>query len=166
MTRGRRELPTTNWWWRLDSAAAWDSRKTVASDRVPGVELVIARMSFARRLELMTRVRELAARLEYFDAANDGKNRMEASLLGARADARKAADDARRLEAAGRADAFAVVDAQRTLASVEQQLARIEVAIASDQIAVFLALGGGWTSEGANELATADAANGSLAANP
>ena len=86
MTRVRRELPTTNWWWRLDSAAAWDSRKTVASDSVPGVELVIARMSFARRLELMTRVRELTARLEYFDAANDGKNRMEASLLGAQMD--------------------------------------------------------------------------------
>jgi hypothetical protein len=70
----------------LDSAAAWDSRKTVVSERMPGVVLVIARMSFARRLELMTRVRDLAARLEYFDAANDGKNRMEASLLGAQMD--------------------------------------------------------------------------------
>ena len=76
----------TNWWWRLDSAAAWDSRKTVASESMTGVVLVIARMSFARRLELMTRVRDLAARLEYFEAANDGKNRMEASLLGAHMD--------------------------------------------------------------------------------
>jgi hypothetical protein len=72
----------------LDSAAraAWESRKTVASERMPGVVLVIARMSFARRLELMTRVRDLAARLEYFDAAKDGRNRMEASLLGAQMD--------------------------------------------------------------------------------
>jgi hypothetical protein len=70
----------------LDSAAVWDSRKTVASESMPGVVLVIARMSFARRLELMTRVRDLAARLEYFDAANDGKNRMEASLLGGQMD--------------------------------------------------------------------------------
>lgn len=76
----------TNWWSRLDSATAWDSRKTMASESMPGVVLVIARMSFARRLELMTRVRDLAARLEYFDAANDGKNRMEASLLGAQMD--------------------------------------------------------------------------------
>jgi hypothetical protein len=53
---------------------------------MPGVALVITRMSFARRLELMTRVRDLAARLEYFDAAKDGKNRMEASLLGAQMD--------------------------------------------------------------------------------
>jgi hypothetical protein len=50
------------------------------------VVLVIARMSFARRLELMTRVRDLASRIEYFDAANDGKSRMEASLLGAQMD--------------------------------------------------------------------------------
>ncbi|HVW11632.1 MAG TPA: hypothetical protein VHC90_23780 [Bryobacteraceae bacterium] len=71
----------------MDSAAqAWASRKTVASASMPGVELVIARMTFARRLELMTRVRDLAARLEYFDAAQDGKNRMEASLLGAQMD--------------------------------------------------------------------------------
>jgi hypothetical protein len=53
---------------------------------MPGVRLVIARMSFARRLELMTRVRDLAAQLEYFEAAKDGKNHMEASLLGARID--------------------------------------------------------------------------------
>jgi hypothetical protein len=66
--------------------AAWDSRKTVTSESMPGVVLVIARMSFARRLELMTRVRDLAARLEYFDAAEGGKNRMEASLLGAQMD--------------------------------------------------------------------------------
>jgi len=70
----------------LDSAAAWDSRKTVVSESIPGAALVIARMSFGRRLELMTRVRDLAARLEYFEAANDGKNRMEASLLGAQMD--------------------------------------------------------------------------------
>jgi hypothetical protein len=79
-------LWTTKWWWRLDSAAAWESRKTVASESIPGVALIIVRMSFARRLELMTRVRDLAARIEYFDAASDGKSRMEASLLGAQMD--------------------------------------------------------------------------------
>ena len=76
----------TNWWWRLDSAAAWESRKTVVSESTPGAVLVIARMSFARRLELMTRVRELAERHEYLEDANDGKDRMEASLLGAEMD--------------------------------------------------------------------------------
>jgi hypothetical protein len=50
------------------------------------VEFVIARISFGRRLELMKRVRDLAARLEYFDAGREEKNRIEASLLGAQLD--------------------------------------------------------------------------------
>ncbi len=47
---------------------------------------MISRMSFGRRLELMKSVRDLAARIEYFDAGRDEKNRMEASLLGAQMD--------------------------------------------------------------------------------
>lgn len=53
---------------------------------MPGVQLVVARMTFGRRLELMKRVRDLAGRIEYFDAGRDEKNRMEASLLGAQMD--------------------------------------------------------------------------------
>jgi len=68
----------------------------------------------------------------------------EESLKAARDDAARAADDAERLEVGGRATALEVLDAQRTLASVEQSLAQLEAAISSDQIAVFLALGGGW----------------------
>ena len=43
-------------------------------------------MTFGRRIELMRQVRDLAARLEYFDAGRDAKNEMEASLLGAEID--------------------------------------------------------------------------------
>jgi hypothetical protein len=64
----------------------WHSNKTLASEVMPGVEFVIARMTFGRRLELMKRVRDLAARLEYFDAGREEKNRIEASLLGAQLD--------------------------------------------------------------------------------
>lgn len=64
----------------------WDSRKVVASKALPGVEFVIALMTFGRRVELMRRVRDLAARLEYFSAGQDAKNGMEASLLGAEID--------------------------------------------------------------------------------
>jgi hypothetical protein len=64
----------------------WQSNKTVASEVIPGVDFIIARMSFGRRLELMKRVRDLAARLEYFDAGREEKNRIEASLLGAQLD--------------------------------------------------------------------------------
>ncbi|MDE3196798.1 MAG: hypothetical protein KGN84_10670 [Acidobacteriota bacterium] len=60
---------------------------TVAPSAVqPSVEYVIAKMTFGRRIELMRRVRELAVRLEYFDAGREEKNRIEASLLGAQID--------------------------------------------------------------------------------
>ena len=148
--------------WNIGAIFHWQANQSAARARVAAADAgaVIALANFDGVVLRSLQDVESALNAYVHDLSR------EASLLGARADARKAADDARRLEAAGRADAFAVVDAQRTLASVEQQLASIEVAIASDQIAVFLALGGGWTSEGANELATADAANGSLAANP
>lgn len=64
----------------------WSSRKVVASKEREGVEFVVALMTFGRRIELMRRVRDLAARLEYFDAGRDAKNGMEASLLGAEID--------------------------------------------------------------------------------
>jgi outer membrane protein, multidrug efflux system len=70
----------------------------------------------------------------------------EESLKAARDEADRAERDAERLEIAGRATALDVIDAQRTLASAEQSLAQLETAISTDQVAVFLALGGGWES--------------------
>lgn len=64
----------------------WLSSKVVASRERPGVEFVVGLMSFGRRIELMRRVRDLASRLEYFDAGQDARNGMEASLLGAEID--------------------------------------------------------------------------------
>lgn len=64
----------------------WSSSRVVASTACPGVEFAIARISFGRRLELMKRIRDLAARAEFFEAGRDEKNRMEASLLGAEID--------------------------------------------------------------------------------
>jgi hypothetical protein len=64
----------------------WQSTVNTLSKIHPGVEFVIIRMSFGRRLELMKRVRDLAARAEFFEAGCDEKNRMEASLLGAEMD--------------------------------------------------------------------------------
>jgi hypothetical protein len=64
----------------------WNSSSVVHSQAWPGVEYVIARITFGRRLELLKRVRDLAVRLEYFEAGRDEKNRIEASLLGAQLD--------------------------------------------------------------------------------
>lgn len=67
-------------------SSSWSSRKVVESKVRAGVEFVIARMTFGRRLELMRRVRDLAARLEFFDAGREARNEMEASLLGGEID--------------------------------------------------------------------------------
>jgi multidrug efflux system outer membrane protein len=67
-----------------------------------------------------------------------------ASLSAAREEAAKAVADARQLEADGRGDPLATLDAQRTLASAEAALASIRAQIAQDQVALFRALGGGW----------------------
>jgi len=64
----------------------WNSHRIVESESWPGVEFIIARITFGRRLELLKRVRDLAVKLEYFDAGRDEKNRIEASLLGAQLD--------------------------------------------------------------------------------
>ena len=68
----------------------------------------------------------------------------EANTRMARDDAARVAELEQRLLAGGRATSLEVVDAQRTLASAEQSLAQLESAISADQVAVFLALGGGW----------------------
>jgi multidrug efflux system outer membrane protein len=46
---------------------------------------------------------------------------------------------------------LSVLDAQRVLASAEQSLAQIQSTVSNDQVAVFLALGGGWQSDGSAE---------------
>jgi len=70
----------------------------------------------------------------------------ETSLNAARDEASKVEGDVERLQVGGRATALEVIDAQRTLATDEQSLAQLQSAISEDQIAVFLALGGGWES--------------------
>ena len=64
----------------------WASNIVIESATWPGVEFVIARMTFGRRLELMRRIRDLAARAEFLEAGAAAKDRMDASLLGAEID--------------------------------------------------------------------------------
>jgi len=63
----------------------YESVIEVQSEKVAGVKLRVARMSFGRRVELMRRVRELARRVECFEAGGVGE-RMEAGMLRAEID--------------------------------------------------------------------------------
>jgi outer membrane protein, multidrug efflux system len=68
----------------------------------------------------------------------------EDSTRKARDEAERAVRDSERLQRDGRATSLAVIDAQRAYAASEQALAQLETALSQDQVAVFLALGGGW----------------------
>jgi multidrug efflux system outer membrane protein len=65
-------------------------------------------------------------------------------LKMARAKAQQTVKDSMTLYKSGRQNYFPVLDAHRTLISTEQAIAVIDGKIAADQVAVFLALGGGW----------------------
>jgi hypothetical protein len=80
------------WRSRSDGAAGaatrflFESQTTVESLLYPGVKLRIARVSFAGRLELMRRVRDLAQRTEFLKAAKDPAERIGAAVLQAEID--------------------------------------------------------------------------------
>ena len=67
-----------------------------------------------------------------------------AALEAARDRAATAATQAEQLQRLGRGTSLSVLDAQRTLASAEAALAASTAQLASEQVALFLALGGGW----------------------
>jgi NodT family efflux transporter outer membrane factor (OMF) lipoprotein len=67
-----------------------------------------------------------------------------AALKTARDESALASEQAHRLYQFGRTDFLSVLDADRTLAATDAAWAASDAALASDQIALFLALGGGW----------------------
>jgi len=70
----------------VETAGGYVSYAEYASETLAGVRYRVARMSFARRLDLVRRVREVAQRIEFLDAGNDARDRIESSLLSAEID--------------------------------------------------------------------------------
>lgn len=64
----------------------YESTATIESRVAPGVMYTVARMSFARRVELMRRIRELSRRMEFLDAGAAPGEKMDAGLLQAEID--------------------------------------------------------------------------------
>jgi hypothetical protein len=64
----------------------YQSAITIESKSFPGVAFTILRMSFGRRIELIRRVREAAARVEFLEAGSDPREKIEAALLGSEID--------------------------------------------------------------------------------
>ncbi|WP_295522488.1 efflux transporter outer membrane subunit [uncultured Pseudacidovorax sp.] len=66
------------------------------------------------------------------------------ALKHARDDSAQVASQAQRLYVGGRSAYLDTLDAQRSLASAESSLAAAQTRVAQEQVAVFMALGGGW----------------------
>ena len=80
-----------------------------------------------------------------------------AALKAAREQSALAASQASELYRYGRTDFLTTLDTQRSLASAESALTASDAQLAGDQVALFLALGGGWESAGPR--AAADSIN-------
>lgn len=80
-----------------------------------------------------------------------------AALKAAREQSALAASQASELYRYGRTDFLTTLDTQRSLASAESALTASDAQLAGDQVALFLALGGGWESAGPG--AAADSSN-------
>jgi hypothetical protein len=64
----------------------YESLTRVASKSRPGVTLIIRRMSFARRNELIRELRELAQRVEFHEAGGGLRDAIEAAAISAEVD--------------------------------------------------------------------------------
>jgi NodT family efflux transporter outer membrane factor (OMF) lipoprotein len=82
------------------------------------------------------------------------------SLAAARDEARRAAEIVRAQLREGRADYLAVVDAERTLAENEFELAASTGRVAAAQVDLFRALGGGWQPAAATQARASQAISG------
>jgi len=126
--------------WNIGSILKWQANQSATRARIAAANATaqLALANFDGVVLESLREAETALNTYVHDL------RREDRLRAARNEAAKAAEDAQRLQDGGRATALIVIDARRTLVSAEQSVAQIQTEIANDQIAAFLALGGGW----------------------
>ena len=127
-------------YWAIGPLLSWQANQSATRARIMGAKAgaKMALASFDGVVLGALRDTEMALNIYLRDLQR------EQSAIAARDDAAKAVQDSERLQRDGRATALGVLDAERTLAGSEQSLAQLQAAISSDQIAVFLSLGGGW----------------------
>lgn len=124
----------------IGAVLKWQANQSVARARVREAK-ASAQMALANFDGVVLgalRDTETALNIYVHDLQREDSTRL------ARDEAERAVRDSERLQAVGRATSLSVIDAQRTYAASEQTLAQLETALAEDQVAVFLALGGGW----------------------
>jgi hypothetical protein len=59
----------------------YEDTACVESTVMPGVHLIVRKMSFGRRIELTRRIREMAERVEFLAADESARGKLDAALL-------------------------------------------------------------------------------------
>jgi len=138
LTRDIFTAPTN--FWDLGVVLKWQANQSAARAKIAaaeaGTKLALANFDGT----VLQALREAESALNNY--VHDLQK--EQSAVTARDQAAVAVDEARRLQLGGRISPLNVLDAQRTLAAADLSLAQVRTAIAFDQTAIFLALGGGW----------------------
>lgn len=121
----------------------WELNRTATRARIEQAEAT-SRAALAQfDGTVLKALRETESALNVYQKALE----RDASIRVARDSAAQALADSRTLERAGRAASLETLDAERTLVAAESAVTASRAQIASDQVALFLALGGGWESE-------------------
>ena len=71
----------------VSGPVSYESTLSIQSRAIPGVTLVIRRVSFGRRMELSRCARELSQRAEFLAAGNEVREKIEANILAQEIDA-------------------------------------------------------------------------------
>jgi NodT family efflux transporter outer membrane factor (OMF) lipoprotein len=123
---------------------SWDfPQQNAARAKIAGAEATTQAALATFDGKVLAALREVESALTVYGRDLD---RM-ASLRAARDRAAEATGQADALYTAGRQDALNNLDAHRTLVGADQALAQAESRVASDQVTLFLALGGGWQQD-------------------
>ena len=118
----------------------WQLNQSAARARIEGAEAETRAALAHFDGVVLGALREVETALTNYAHALDRDDK----LTLARNRAAEAYADAMRLESAGRTDSLQTLTNERTLANAELAVAASKSEIASDQVALFLALGGGW----------------------
>jgi outer membrane protein, multidrug efflux system len=128
--------------WGIGSLLRWQANQNATRARI-GQAQASARLALANfDGVVLAALRDLEVALNNYV---HGLAREDSSRQAVE-DAEEALKDAERLQISGRATSLTVADAERAYVTAEQTLAQLEASISDDQIAIFLALGGGWNT--------------------
>jgi len=70
----------------LSDSAAHESSAWFDAETCAGVRFRVARISVARRIELVRRIREIGRKVEFLEAGQDPREKLEAAVLAAEID--------------------------------------------------------------------------------